>query len=64
MDYGNEEQYGPRNRHKAKGATYGKFWCAVCDYDFLGEVGRCRICGAKGKEGRIKYERKRSSFNP
>jgi len=58
-----DEDYQPRNRHKARQATYGRFWCDVCDYYFGGEIGKCPVCGTKGNERKIKYDRRRSSFN-
>ena len=58
-----DEDYQPRNRHKARQATYGRFFCDVCDYYFGGEIGKCPVCGTKGNERKIKYDRRRSSFN-
>jgi hypothetical protein len=58
-----EEDYQPRNREKARKATYGMFWCGVCDYDFVGETDKCSVCGTKGNPRKMKYDRKRSSFN-
>jgi rubrerythrin len=59
-----DEEYIPRNREKAKTASYGFFWCDVCDYYYGGELGKCPVCGTKGNYKKIKYDRKRSSFNP
>lgn len=58
-----EDEYQPRNREKARTATYGLFWCDVCDYYYGGQLGKCPVCGAKGHERKIKYDRKRTSFN-
>ena len=58
-----DEDYQPRNRHKARQATYGRFWCDACDYYFGGEIGKCPVCGTKGNGRKIKYDRRRGSFN-
>lgn len=58
-----EEDYKPSNRQKAKSATYGYFWCDVCDMSYLSEIGKCPECGTRGNYKKIKYDRKRSSFN-
>jgi len=57
-----DEDYQPRNREKAKFASYGKFWCDTCDRDFIGEIDKCSVCGSKGNPRKIKYGRRRSSF--
>lgn len=58
-----DEEYIPRNRERGKTASYGRFWCDVCDMDYLGEMGKCSVCGTKGNYKKIKYDSKRSSFN-
>lgn len=58
-----DEDYRPRNREKARSANYVRFWCGNCDYDFIGETDKCSVCGAKGNGRKIKYDRRRSSFN-
>ena len=56
-----DEDYQPRNRHKAKEIKYGKFWCG-CDAFYGSNWGKCPVCGAKN-DGKIKYGMRRSSFN-
>ena len=58
-----DEEYIPRNREKAKTASYGFFWCDVCDYYYGGELGKCPECGTKGNYKKIKYDRNINSFN-
>ena len=58
-----EDEYQPRNRERAKTASYGRFWCDTCDYSFLGELDKCPVCGRRGNDRKIKYDRKRTSFN-
>jgi hypothetical protein len=58
-----DEEYQLTNRQRAKTATYGRFWCDVCDYYYGGELGKCPECGTKGNYKKIKYDRNRSSFN-
>lgn len=58
-----ETDYQPRNRHKARTATYGKFWCNVCDLSLIGEIDKCPVCGAKGNPTKIKYDKKRQGFS-
>ena len=62
-NYDDDEEYIPRNREKAKTASYGFFWCDVCDYYYGGELGKCPECGTKGNYKKIKYDRNRNSFN-
>ncbi len=56
-----EEDYQPRNRHKARQIKHGKFWCG-CDLFYGSNWGKCPVCGGINKD-KIKYDRKRSSFN-
>ena len=58
-----DEEYQLTNRQRAKTATYGRFWCDVCDYYYGGELGKCPECGTKGNYRKIKYDRNRNSFN-
>ena len=58
-----EEDYQPSNRQKGKSASYGEFWCFTCDRYFGGQIGKCPVCGKKMNERKVKYDRKRSSFN-
>jgi hypothetical protein len=64
MDFEEESDYRPSNREKARDATYGRFWCPVCDMDLMGELGKCSVCGAKGNPRKTRYHKKRSGFNP
>jgi hypothetical protein len=57
-----EEDYQPRNRHKVKEIKHGKFWCGYCDAFYGSNWGKCPVCGGINKD-KIKYNRRRSSFN-
>ncbi len=56
-----DEDYQPRNRHKARQITGGKFYCG-CDLSYGSNWGKCPVCGAINKD-KIRYDRRRSSFN-
>jgi len=51
-----EEEYQPRNREKSKQAKYGMIWCAYCDRDMVGDIGKCSYCGRFNNRKKIRYE--------
>lgn len=54
MNY--EDEYQPRNREKSKQAKYGVVWCAYCDRDMVGDIGKCSYCGRYNNRKKIRYE--------
>ena len=42
------------NREVAKTAKLGLHWCDKCDMSLVGDLGKCSVCGEKGKRLKIK----------
>ena len=46
--------YKETNREKSKRAKLGYSWCQSCDCNLVGQVGKCRVCGARVNRKKVK----------